>query len=189
MIKNFVRGNPAPKTFNLRESQLQVKLVEAIFYFKGLGQLDLYGRGWNSLWRIPSRYRKQLALILKDEVIAVDDKIGTISKYKFNLCFENVRYPGHVTEKIFDAMMASTKPVYYGAPDIADFVAPQAFIDASKFNSLEELHHSMANLSLDAAMGKLNAAHVFLHYKEGMQFSNEAVFSSIGEKIEVCINA
>lgn len=188
-IKSFVRGSPAPKSFNLRELQLQDKRLEAIVYFKGLGQLDLYGRGWNSLWRIPPRYRKQLALILKDGVVAVDNKIETISKYKFNLCFENVRYPGYVTEKIFDAMMAGTIPVYYGAPDIVDFVPPQAFIDASKFSSLEELHHSMANISLNAAMEMLNAAHVFLHSKEGMQFSNEAVVSSIGEKIEAYINA
>lgn len=188
-IKSFVRGSPAPKNFNLRKLQLQDKRLEAIVYFKGLGQLDLYGRGWNSLWRIPPRYRKQLALILKDGVVAVDNKIETISKYKFNLCFENVRYPGYVTEKIFDAMMAGTIPVYYGAPDIADFVPPQAFIDASKFSSLEDLHYSMANLSLDAAMEMLNAAHVFLHSKEGMRFSNEAVVSSIGEKIEAFINA
>lgn len=187
-LRDLLRGNPSPKTFDLRELQLQNKRLEAIGYFARKGKIDLYGRGWDVFWRIPPRYRKQLASILSRGINAVEDKISTLSRYKFNLCFENVRYPGYVTEKIFDAMIANTIPIYYGAPDIADFVPSEAFIDASKFESFEELYHMMSNLSATSANSMLLAAQTFLHSNDGMQFSNEWVASSIYKKIEAYIN-
>ncbi len=183
-LRNMIRGNPAPVSVDLRELQLQDKRLEAIGYFCGLGQLDLYGRGWNSLWRIPPKYRRQLYPVIGRGIKSVDDKISLLKRYRFNLCFENVRYPGYVTEKIFDAMIANTIPVYFGAPDIADFVPHEAFIDASRFSNFEELHRFMLNLSADSAASMLAAAQTFLHSKEGSQFSHEAVAFTLLEKIK-----
>lgn len=187
-LRHLIRGNPAPVTVDLRKLQLQDKRLEAIGYFCGLGQLDLYGRGWNSLWRIPPKYRRQLHPIIGESIKSVDDKIGLLKRYRFNLCFENVRYPGYVTEKIFDAMIANTIPLYFGAPDIADFVPHEAFIDVSKFSSFEELHRFMSDFSADSAATMLAAAQTFLHSKDGLQYSHEAVALSMFEKIKAYVD-
>ena len=49
-----------------------------------------------------------------------DDKHELLSRYKFVIAYENTAYPGYVTEKVIDAIVAGSVPVYMGAPDIAD---------------------------------------------------------------------
>lgn len=44
-----------------------------------------------------------------------DDKIGFLSRFKFNLTPENSDYPGYVTEKLFEAISAGTVPIYNGS--------------------------------------------------------------------------
>ena len=44
----------------------------------------------------------------------INDKIKFLSKHKFNIAFENSSYPGYVTEKITDAFIANTIPIYWG---------------------------------------------------------------------------
>lgn len=186
-FRHMIRGNPAPVSFDLRELQLQDKRLEAIIYFCGLRQLDLYGRGWDSLWRILPKYRRQLQPIIGRGIKSVDDKISLLKLYRFNLCFENIRYPGYVTEKIIDAMIANTIPVYFGAPDIADFIPREAFIDGSRFSNFEELHSFMSDFSADSAASMLAAAQIFLHSKDGSQFSNESVALLLFEKIKAYV--
>lgn len=45
-------------------------------------------------------------------------KIECIRKYKFTFAIENSSYPGYVTEKIIDPMVAHSIPIYWGSPDI-----------------------------------------------------------------------
>ena len=47
-------------------------------------------------------------------------KIEFLRSYKFNIAFENGSYPGYTTEKIWEAMMARTLPIYWGNPLIAE---------------------------------------------------------------------
>jgi hypothetical protein len=187
-VRHLIRGNPAPVSFDLRKLQLQDKRLEAIGYFCGVGRLDLYGRGWNSLWRIPPKYRRQLHPIIGRRIKSVDNKVNLLKQYRFNLCVENVRYPGYVTEKIFDAMIANTIPVYFGAPDIADFVPHETFIDVSHFSNFEELHRFMSEFSVDSAATMLAAGQTFLHSKDGLQFSTEGVALSVLEKIKTHVD-
>lgn len=59
--------------------------------------------------------------------------------YKFVICCENTRLRGYITEKIVNARLANAVPIYLGAPDIADHVYPEAFIDASKPGYLDKI--------------------------------------------------
>lgn len=68
----------------------------------------------------------------------VDDKLKFLNQYKFNIAFENSRVTGYTTEKIFDALAASTVPIYWGDPMIANEVNPAAFINISEFDSLSD---------------------------------------------------
>lgn len=98
---------------------------------------DLYGRWWdrpNSLqkiiWYIPyTSYRG-----------SVDDKIGTLAGYKFNICFENMsNTPGYITEKIFDSFKARSVPVYWGASNIEKYIPKNCFIDYRDFLDFDKL--------------------------------------------------
>jgi len=54
--------------------------------------------------------------------------LSVFSRYKFIAAFENSHTRGYVTEKIFNVFMAKSVPVYDGAPDVAEFINPRAFI-------------------------------------------------------------
>lgn len=181
----ILRPNPSARTLDMKKLQLQEKRLDAIRYFSRAGQFDLYGRGWKSVWKIPPKYRDSIKSM---NICPVEDKISVLNKYKFNFCFENVRYPGYITEKIFDAMVANTIPIYWGAPDVADFIPPEIFIDASRFSSFEELHQKMSSLAASSAYSMLSAAKEFLFSNDGIRFSKEGVASSINQKLESYIN-
>ena len=60
-----------------------------------------------------------------------------LSHYKFTICIEHTRYPSYVTEKIYNALRAGSVPIYWGAPDIAHDVNPQAFINVDDFPDID----------------------------------------------------
>jgi hypothetical protein len=66
-------------------------------------------------------------------------KLNFIKDYKFTFAIENSSYPGYVTEKIMDPMMASSVPIYWGSSRVTEEFNPKSFIDANKFSSLQEL--------------------------------------------------
>jgi len=41
-------------------------------------------------------------------------KCSTLAHYKFSMCYENSSYPGYVTEKLLQAKVANTVPIYWG---------------------------------------------------------------------------
>jgi len=44
----------------------------------------------------------------------VQNKIKTMEKYRYSLCFENSYHPGYITEKLLDGYCAATIPIYWG---------------------------------------------------------------------------
>src|SRR3989344_3566493 len=108
---------------------------KAISFFSKVSGFDLYGYGWDKV-NFKDLNKESVKLCYRG---AVDDKIATLKRYRFALCFENAIFPGYITEKIFDAMFAGCVPVYYGAPDIAEYVDQPSFIDFRRFNSYQEL--------------------------------------------------
>lgn len=92
---------------------------------------DLYGTRWNRpnlkqkiFWYAPYPSYKW----------RVDDKLETLSQYKFNICFENMRdTPWYITEKIWDSFMAKSVPIYWGASNISSYVPENCYIDYRDF--------------------------------------------------------
>lgn len=59
---------------------------------------------------------------------AVQEKLAFIGKYKFNMCFENSSHPGYATEKLYEALIGNTVPIYWGSPTIALDFNSEAFL-------------------------------------------------------------
>ncbi|GAB2224047.1 hypothetical protein Drorol1_Dr00004793 [Drosera rotundifolia] len=72
-----------------------------------------------------------------------------MSHYKFVLAIENTKTESYVTEKLFYALDAGAVPIYFGAPNVWDFVPPHSIIDGSKFSSLDELASYVKSLAND----------------------------------------
>lgn len=62
-----------------------------------------------------------------------------MSHYKFVLAIENTFTESYVTEKLYYALDSGAVPIYFGAPNVMDFVPPHSIIDGRKFKSLQEL--------------------------------------------------
>lgn len=55
-------------------------------------------------------------------------KIQVLHNYKFTICFENSSVNGYTTEKLIDAHMGQTVPIYWGNPSIEENINPDALI-------------------------------------------------------------
>lgn len=76
-------------------------------------------------------------------------KMNFCSAYKFSIAAESVAQPGFITEKLPQAWLAHTIPIYYGAPDVAQWFNPKAFLDARNFPSLNDLLAEVKRLDSD----------------------------------------
>lgn len=64
---------------------------------------------------------------------SVQSKFAFLDKHKFNLCFENASWPGYTTEKLYDALVCKTVPIYWGSPTIDVDFNGQAFLNWHDF--------------------------------------------------------
>ena len=58
----------------------------------------------------------------------IDDKALALDDYRYHIAIENHVCDHHWTEKLSDAFLGYTLPLYYGAPNAADYFPPQSFI-------------------------------------------------------------
>ena len=118
--------------------------MEAIVHFSHKDYFDLYGRGWDN-HHFLTKEESEAVKRLKPKQI--DNKDLVVSQYQFSLCFENTIYPGYVTEKIFDCFLSRCIPIYYGAPNIDEYVPVNTFIDMRNFKDFKELAFFLENIS------------------------------------------
>jgi hypothetical protein len=78
----------------------------------------------------------------------VANKIEASSPYWFSVCFENDLYPGYVTEKVLEAWIAKTIPIYWG-DDASGILNPDAVINLKDFKNLQEMAQHVSNLYQD----------------------------------------
>lgn len=52
-----------------------------------------------------------------------------LREYKFTIAFENSSYPGYHTEKLTDPLQASSIPIYWGDPRVAEVYNENAFVN------------------------------------------------------------
>jgi len=57
-----------------------------------------------------------------------DHSIYMMRPYKFAIVWENMATPGYFTEKLFNAYLAETVPIYWGDPRVNELVNTEAFI-------------------------------------------------------------
>ena len=67
----------------------------------------------------------------------VANKRDFISKYLFNIAFENSSYPGYTTEKIAEPWLEGCIPIYWRDPEITKDINPDCFINMHDYASFD----------------------------------------------------
>ena len=162
----MINANKRPR---LHTCELYTQRLRAVAAFESRSEIDLYGVGWDvppyqmGATRTPvvvRRAERQLQSLLHrihpDPLLAAarrawrgvaTSKAEVLSQYRFAVCFENMVLRGCITEKLFDCLYVGTVPVYLGAPEIADVVPPECFIDMRRFSDFDALREHLLELS------------------------------------------
>lgn len=144
-------------------------------------EFELFGDGWGGqkiswcpfLHRKPNRCHRieSIDLSAVERSSAKRKKLGN---YKFVSASENYAgSQGYISEKIFDALLGGSVPVYLGEKSIADFVPKNSFIDASEFHSLEHLVKKLERMSEEEWQQIRSAGKAFLNSIEFLEFTNK----------------
>lgn len=78
--------------------------------------------------------------------VGVTGKVDCMSKFKFNLCFENSAYPGYLTERLYEALCAKTIPIYWGSGTAGLDFNPKAFLNWHDYRNDEEFIKAIIEL-------------------------------------------
>jgi hypothetical protein len=115
----------------------------------------------------------------------VDRKRPILARYRFTFCYENAYgFSGYITEKLFDALLAGSVPVYLGAPNVTDHIPPACFIDAREFEGIEGINYSaligfLRSMPRDIYNGHLAAGRAFLASEKAAAFSIERFVETV----------
>ncbi|MGF1902955.1 glycosyltransferase family 10 domain-containing protein, partial [Aliivibrio sifiae] len=137
----------------MHKHELYSERVKIIRWFEehAINEFDLYGIGWDRIVTKNKYIRfisKKIPFINKffapnfpSYKGIVESKCDTLAKYKFAICYENAQMiEGYITEKIFDCFFAGCVPIYWGAPNIAEHIPENCFIDRRRFDSDDLLY-------------------------------------------------
>jgi hypothetical protein len=190
------------------EQELYSERLRAIEHFSRTDEIDLYGVGWDdlparvgerrvkvpgTLVRMERAVRRRLPFGRKHpyhDVIrrvyrgAVESKYEVLSRYTFSLTYENMVLHGWINEKLFDAMLVGTIPIYLGAPDITDWVPEECFVDPRRFAGYAELRDYLHSLGPAEKQGYREAARAFLASDLFEPFSKETFARKFVESAE-----
>lgn len=180
--------------FKSHPLELYTERVKAIRWFEHNHpeDFDLYGMGWdtycfNGALSALNRFTfltKHIRPNYPSYKGTVEKKRDVYERYKFSICYENARdIPGYITEKIFDCFFAGCVPIYWGAPNVTDFIPEDTFIDKRKFNSYEELYNYIKNMTDEEYLGYLAAIKNFIKSPKIYPFSAECFTDTIISEI------
>jgi len=147
---------------------------------------DLYGFKWNQPVTRAQKMFPWLVKKYKTYKGISEDKIGTLSRYKFTLSYENLKKTnGYVSEKMFDTISAHSVPVYWGSNDIANYVDPKVFVDRRKFKNNEELANFLKNMSQQEHVEMLMAGQRYLNSEAFKPFLPSSFCENIIKKLGI----
>jgi hypothetical protein len=160
-----------------RSREIYKDRIEAIRYFSGHPEFRLYGFGWDQPIPGYGKEYRRAAQNANAGVIPLDIRVKrqVMAGFKFAICFENCSFPGYITEKLPDCLLAGCIPVYWGAPDIEDFVPRESFIDFRRFDSFGELDKYLTGLTEAEGRSYLEAARDFLSGKRSEIFDTDVL--------------
>ncbi len=72
-----------------------------------------------------------------------------LAHYKFTIAFENGSVPHYISEKIFHPLRVVSIPIYWGCPEIAQYINPDCFINCHDFSSFDDVIQEVLKIDSD----------------------------------------
>ena len=161
--------------------------LEVLAFFAEQRNIDIYGKDWDNWGELPNNLAKRFEEVIHGAYMGIcQDKLDLISNYRFSLCFENMVRPGYITEKIIDCFVAGTLPIYFGAPDIEDYLPSNSYVDVRKFASYEQLRVFLSSMDEKDALDMIKAGRDYLKTDLGQMHSYEGFSLNIFRLIKTC---
>jgi len=116
-----------------------------------------------------------------------------LSKFRFMLCFENNRVDNYMTEKLINAYVGESIPIYWGCPQAAEYLNTDAFLmldEKASVEGFERLYNQVVALENDKEAYKLMYEQPL--FREGatslppcMQIEalRDCIFRTLGDKL------
>jgi hypothetical protein len=159
---------------------------------------DLYGIGWDVpaakagiLQRLIAKIRNPLYRLNGIKEFPsyrgkVKSKIDILTKYRFLICYENVAdCPGYITEKIFDSFFAGCVPVYWGAPNVEEYIPKDCFIDRREYPDHDALYRHLTDMTEVEFRKYQLAIKMFLNSEAARYFYAEAFANTVAASIYI----
>lgn len=130
---NLMKGVPSFVTYRRKEEDVEKKTGFCSFVVRNPNCQKR-----NDFFHKLSQYKQvdsggplfnNIGYVLEYGSNAMKAKLNWLQKYKFNMCFENSAYPGYATEKLYEAYIGGTIPIYWGSPTIEVDFNPKAFLN------------------------------------------------------------
>lgn len=135
------------------------------FECQGSEDFELYGKRWPEY--------------LKTYQGPIEKKVDYLKHYKFSYTYENIKnLPGYVTEKIFDCFQAGAVPIYWGAPNVTDYIPQNCFIPRDEFPNEAAVYAFLKNISVSEYEEYIRNIQAFLK-------SDKAYLYSVDHFIEI----
>lgn len=166
--------------FGMNVREIYSERLRAIEFFSPLKDFDLYGYLWDAV-QGSSLLTQAIKRCYRGTVV---NKHDTLRGYRFALCYENSEFPGYVTEKIFDCFNAGVIPVYLGAPDVAEIVPENTFIDFRKYRDYKDLDVRLRSIDEAQFSAYLQNIDSFLRSPEYELFSEKHFADAILSLVE-----
>lgn len=184
--------------FKHSPDELYSERVNTIKWFENNAPLDfsLYGIGWNlparrsGFWgAVQFKLLNQLARPSSKKPFPsykgrVDSKAAVLRQAKFCICYENVKNtPGYITEKIFDSFFSGCVPIYWGAPNVGDYIPTTCYIDRNKFSNHRDLYAHLKSITADRYLEYQHHIRQFLKSDQFMPFGSESFAQTIVQNV------
>lgn len=183
-----------PKFLNTRD--LYQKRVEIIRWMEKNNPNDfsLYGFNWHLSPKLPSKAGTALHYIESKLPFSithfpswkgiVETKKDILKRSKFTIAYENVKgYDCYITEKIFDAFVSLSVPIYLGASNISSLISTNCFIDARNYTNISSLFHHLKSMTDDEYNQYQHNIINFINSRKSYKFSNQYFAETVSEAI------
>jgi len=135
-------------------------------------EFDLYGRYWAK-----RKFRSWKGTI--------PDKIEVLKQYRFAIAYENSKENGYFTEKLWDCFATGVVPIYWGAPNIENYIPEDCFIDRRKFDSNDALLSFLQKMSEEEWNGYIERAAAFLKTEAVEKFTEKFYAHTIANSVSI----
>jgi hypothetical protein len=86
-----------------------------------------------------------------------EKKSDGLAPYRYSVVIENAREPDYFTEKLIDAILCLTVPIYWGCPNIGDYFDTSAFVVCETEGDIRAALDAMSVADYEARRPRLEA--------------------------------